>query len=85
MGKFIDGGISPDSFGPGPVVCPAGQATAWDEWTGACFKIYGLGITIGDTADSDQGGFEIFNANIHMDGTQRALVSNYQLEGPTNV
>jgi hypothetical protein len=82
MGKYIDGGESPGTYGPGPVVCGPGQATGWDVRTEACFKIFGVGITIGDTNASNQGGFEVYNFNVHRDGTQRAAVNQTQIPGP---
>ena len=82
MGKYIDAGYSPGTFGPGEVVCGNTRATAWDAWSEQCFPIFGLGIVIGDTIASTQGGFEVCNLNFHMDGTQRPVVNPMQLTGP---
>lgn len=78
-GFYIRGGNSPATFGPGPVGCPEGQATAFDAVSGKCFKIYGVAVTIGDTSASNQGLFEVYNFNVHRDGTQRAVPSNLGL------
>ena len=78
-GKYCDEGDSPVTFGAGPKVCGPTQATAWDNVTKTCFKIFGLGITINDTTAPWQGGFEVFNANIHMVATQPPCVNCYQL------
>lgn len=84
-GKYIDGGKSPASFGPGPKVCPDNQATAWDNITKACFAIYGVGIVIGDTSASVHAGFEVCNFNFHSSGTGRPAVNPLQLGGPVVV
>jgi hypothetical protein len=81
MGKYIDGGVSPASFPWGVAACPDAQATAYDMIDPACWKIYGKGIVIGDTNDSNQAGFEVFNFNIHNDGTQPAVPFSGALEG----
>lgn len=73
MGKWINGGYSPPTFLPYPKVCPDSQSTAFDERSGRCFKIYGLGIAIGPFSTSYQGGFEVCNLNFHMDGTSRPV------------
>lgn len=85
MGKYVDAGYSPATFGPGPVVCAKSQATAFDVRTGTCFPIFGYGIIIGGRSASVQGGFEVCNANFHMDGTGRPAVNPLQLPGPTLV
>lgn len=85
MGKYIDAGYSPGTFGPGEVVCDNARATAWDAWSEQCFPIFGLGIIIGDTTAPIQAGFEIFNLNVHMDGTQRPVVNPLQLAAPIRV
>ena len=85
MGKYITAATAGSSFGPGSAQCSGGPAQAFDEIDQACFKVFGTGIVIGDTSASIQGGFEVFNFNIHNDGTQCACVSNVQLEGPVNV
>lgn len=84
-GKYIDGGFSSSTFGPGPKVCPDEQATAWDNITKACFAIYGLGINIGDTSASVHAGFEVCNLNFHSSGTSRPAVNPLQLKGPVMV
>lgn len=84
-GKYVDGGKSPGSFGPGSKKCPDKQATAWDEITKACFAIFGVGIVIGDTSASVQAGFEVCNFNFHSSGTARPAVNPLQLKGPVAV
>ena len=79
VGKYCDEGDSPATFPSGPTVCAAMQATAWDNITMKCFKIFGWGVTIEDTTAPFQGGFEVFNANIHMVATQPPCVNCYQL------
>lgn len=79
MGKYIGGGYSPATFKPFAKKCPDTQATAWDEWSMKCFKIFGLGIVIGPYSASYQGGFEVCNANFHMDGTQRPVTTTLAL------
>ena len=81
MAKYVGDSESPVTFGPGPAVCGASQATAWDNITKACFTIWGLGITIGDTTAPVQGGFEVFNRNMRCSGTQCPCVNPYQLPG----
>lgn len=83
MGKYMDGGFSGPTFGPGPAACPKSQATAYDVITGACFPIFGYAIIIGDRDASVQAGFEVCNANFHMDGSSRPAVNPLQLPGPT--
>lgn len=83
MGKYVDGGYSPPTFAPGPKNCPDTQATAWDNITKACFPMFGYAIVIGDTNASIQAGFEVCNANFHMDGSSRPVVNPLQLSGPT--
>jgi hypothetical protein len=78
-GKYVDGGKSGATFSPGPDACGDGQATAFDAVSGACFKMYGLGVTIGSSTASFQGGFEVCNLNFHSSATQRALVNPFQL------
>ena len=81
-GKYVDGGYSSSTFGPGPKVCPDKQATAWDNITKACFAIYGLGINIGAASASVQAGFEVCNLNFHSSGTSRPAVNPLQLANP---
>ena len=86
MAQHVDGGFSPGTFGPGPDKCPEGGLVAWDNVTEACFDIYGLGITIGSQVASNEGGFAVFNLNVHRDG-KRGLVNSTQLRiaGPVAV
>ena len=79
--KYMDGGVSGSTYGPGPKVCPAEQATAWDVRDKKCFKIFGVGVTIADRTASIQGGFEVFNFNMHTSGSATACVNCYQLPG----
>ena len=81
MGKYVNGGDSPVTFAPGAAACPSSQATGFDAASGACFKIYGIGVLITPTSASIQAGFEVFNFNVHRDGTQRPVVNPSQLEG----
>lgn len=85
MGKYVSGGKAGASFGPGSASCPEQQATAYDEIDPACWQVFGSRIVIGDTSASVQGGFEVFNFNIHNDGTQRAVPTYAALEGPVVV
>ncbi len=80
MSHYVDGGESPVTFPPGPVVCDPKQATAWDVIDKACYTIWGVGVTI-DNTTSVQAGFEVFNYNMHRDGTQTCCVNCYQLPG----
>jgi hypothetical protein len=83
MGLYVNGGYSPPTFGPMEKKCDMGSAYAFDFWTGTCLPVFGLGIVIGDTSASIQGGFEVCNLNFHMDGTQRPVVNPLQLAGLT--
>jgi len=82
--KYI-GTDSPESFGPGPDECPEAQATAYDALDNACYRIFGVGITIADLAASYQGGFEVCNFNFHMRNTRPAVPVLAGLEGPVLV
>jgi hypothetical protein len=82
---YIDGGNSPTTFAPGSKGCAPGQATAFDVVSGKCFKIYGVAVTIGNKAASVKGWFEVYNFNVHREGTQRAVPSNVGLNGPVVV
>ena len=82
--SHVFGGDSPGSFAPGSDSC-GGGLVAYDEVDKTCHPVYGLGITIGDTTASNEGGFSVFNLNVHKHGTQIRLVNSYQLEGPVAV
>jgi hypothetical protein len=80
-GKYYPGGKASVSFGPGVAACPKEQATAFDMIDPACWKVFGAGIVIAGSGNSVQGGFEIFNFNVHNDGTSRAVPTVLDLEG----
>lgn len=81
MGKYITAANAGSSFGPGADGCPDKQATAFDMIDPACWKVFGAGIVIGDSANSIQGGFEVFNFNVHAEGTSRAVPTVFDLDG----
>ena len=82
MSNHVAAGDSAATFMPGPPVCSQGELYAWDSVSQECFEVYGLGITIADLMASDEGGFSVFNLNVHRNGTQRACANCYQLQGP---
>jgi hypothetical protein len=81
-GTWVDGGSSPYSFPPSAANCGEGKATAWDSIDETCYRIFGVGIVIGDTLASIHGGFEVCNFNFHMSDTRPAVVAVAQLNGP---
>lgn len=67
-------------------LCPeykaAGGAVTYVGADKKCQGVQGLRITIGDTAESIQGGFDMVNFNFHCNGSQPRVASVFNLEGP---
>ena len=79
--RYIRAGEPVVTYPPGADMCPEGSATAFDVNDQMCYRIYGLGVTIGDITAPIQGGFEVFNKNIHWTGGRSCCVNCYQLNG----
>lgn len=83
VGKYLSAGSGVTyGYGSPNQECGGSAAKAWDFNSQACFAIYGLAVTINDTAAPYQAGFEVCNLNWHMMDTRAAVVAVAQLSGP---
>ena len=89
MGKYMPSITARASFPPGGPNCgplgPGSAAYAWDIVNEACYRIYGLAVTIGADTASFQGAAEVYNFNVAMSGNQGSMVNTAGLPGPVVV
>lgn len=65
-------GTSPITFPPGADKCPPGGLVAFDMVDKTCYDIVGLGAELGDIVTSIEGACNVFNLNVHRNGTSPA-------------
>lgn len=74
------------SFGCSEAVSQAaGSAVVYDAQSGACWRVTGMAIPIGETRAGHQEGFEIFNRNMQAIGTSEPVPTQMALPGPIMV
>ena len=89
MDRYLPSGKASATYPPGGTNCgplgPGSAAFAWDVVNEACYRIYGLAVTIGADTASFQGAAEVYNFNVSMSGGQGSLVNTAGLPGPVVV
>jgi hypothetical protein len=82
MGKYYSGADSADEP-KGPRGCGGLDGAYVNDVIGeGCWAITGYPVTIGDTMDCIQSGFEICNFNFRVDATMNPVATVKSLEGP---